>query len=101
MKPTAMPSLAIPSLTGVRSTETEVRGQSLSLGCSLLKRVSGSARTQISYQVASEGSAGGQLYLFSLIDNLLKGAASQAIENFNRLQDLPVAMGLELMEGNL
>jgi N-acetyl-gamma-glutamyl-phosphate reductase len=61
-----------------------------------LKRVSGSPRTQISYQVSN-----GQLYLFSLIDNLLKGAASQAIENFNRLQDLPVTMGLESMEGNL
>jgi N-acetyl-gamma-glutamyl-phosphate reductase len=61
-----------------------------------LKRVSGSPRTQISYQVLD-----GQLYLFSLIDNLLKGAASQAIENFNRMQDLPVAMGLESMEGNL
>jgi N-acetyl-gamma-glutamyl-phosphate reductase len=61
-----------------------------------LKRVSGSPRTQISYQVTD-----GRLYLFSLIDNLLKGAASQAIENFNRMQDLPVAMGLESMEGNL
>ena len=29
-----------------------------------------------------------------LLDNLLKGAASQAVENFNRLIDEPVGLGL-------
>jgi N-acetyl-gamma-glutamyl-phosphate reductase len=61
-----------------------------------LKRVSGSARVHISYQVV-----GKKLYLFSLIDNLLKGAASQAVENFNSLHDFPAALGLEGMEGTL
>ncbi|MDR3607000.1 MAG: N-acetyl-gamma-glutamyl-phosphate reductase [Oligoflexia bacterium] len=55
-----------------------------------LNRVVGSPRVQLAYSVS-----GNRLYLFSLIDNLLKGAASQAIENFNRLQDLPVTTGLD------
>lgn len=61
-----------------------------------LKRVVGTARAHISYRVV-----GGKLYLFSLIDNLLKGAASQAVENFNQLQDFPPALGLEEREGVL
>lgn len=68
-------------------------GESVSLS---LKRVVGSARTHISYKTD-----GDKLYVFSLIDNLLKGAASQAIENFNRLHDLPVATALTDMEGVL
>lgn len=58
-----------------------------------LKRVVGTARTHISYVVE-----GDKLYLFSCIDNLMKGAASQAIENFNRLSDLPVETGLSQLE---
>ena len=50
-----------------------------------LKRVAGSARCEIRYQLK-----GNQLYVFSIIDNLMKGAASQAVENFNRLHDFPV-----------
>lgn len=61
-----------------------------------LRQVTGSARTHIRYEVVGE-----KLYLFSLIDNLLKGAASQAVENFNRLYDFPVDLGLEDMEGVL
>lgn len=61
-----------------------------------LKRVVGSARTHINYKVD-----GDKLYVFSLIDNLLKGAASQAVENFNALNDLPVATALTDMEGLL
>jgi N-acetyl-gamma-glutamyl-phosphate reductase len=61
-----------------------------------LKRVVGSARTHIQFQVV-----GNKLYLFSLIDNLLKGAASQAIENFNRLADYPVDLALSELEGTL
>jgi N-acetyl-gamma-glutamyl-phosphate reductase len=61
-----------------------------------LKRVVGSPRVQIAYSVSDR-----RIYLFSLIDNLLKGAASQAIENFNRLHDLPVSTGLQFMEGTL
>lgn len=68
-------------------------GESVSLS---LKRVVGSARTHINYKCD-----GDKLYVFSLIDNLLKGAASQAIENFNRMHDLPVATALTDMEGVL
>jgi N-acetyl-gamma-glutamyl-phosphate reductase len=58
-----------------------------------LKRVTGTPRTQISYNVSGE-----KLYVFSLIDNLLKGAATQAVENFNCLWDYPVPLGLLEME---
>lgn len=58
-----------------------------------LKRVVGIGRTHISYVV--EGS---KLYLFSCIDNLLKGAASQAVENFNRISDLPISTGVSHLE---
>jgi N-acetyl-gamma-glutamyl-phosphate reductase len=61
-----------------------------------LKRIAGSPMTRISYQVL-----GDKLYVFSLIDNLLKGAASQAVENLNRSLDLPVDTGLKQFEGNL
>lgn len=58
-----------------------------------LKRVVGTARTHISYEVR-----GSKLYLFSCIDNLLKGAAAQAIENFNRVGNLPTFTGLNQLE---
>jgi N-acetyl-gamma-glutamyl-phosphate reductase len=59
-----------------------------------LKRVVGTPRTHISYEVS-----GKKLYLFSCIDNLMKGAAAQAIENFNRMYDLPTTTGLSHLEG--
>lgn len=61
-----------------------------------LKKVVGSARTHIRYVVE-----GNKLYLHSLIDNLMKGAASQAIENFNRLVDLAPHTALKEQEGTL
>ncbi|MGZ3657118.1 MAG: N-acetyl-gamma-glutamyl-phosphate reductase [Bdellovibrionota bacterium] len=79
-----------------RVTNLEVGGDlspSLSLS---LKKVVGTARVHLSYQVV-----GGKLYFFSLIDNLLKGAASQAVENFNSLHDFPIALGLDALEGTL
>lgn len=54
-----------------------------------LKNVIHTPFTHLSYEMK-----GGKLYLFSTIDNLLKGAASQAVENFNRLLDLPLNVGL-------
>ena len=45
--------------------------------------------THISYELV-----GNKLYVFSCIDNLLKGAASQAVENLNRTMDWPVYLGL-------
>lgn len=61
-----------------------------------LKRVVGSPLTRVHYQLDGQ-----RLFLFSLLDNLLKGAASQAIENFNRLFDLPLQRGLENLEAVL
>ncbi len=61
-----------------------------------LKKVAGSARTHISYTVKED-----KIYLFSLIDNLMKGAASQAIENFNRINGFVVECGLDQIEGQL
>lgn len=58
-----------------------------------LKNVVGTAQTHLSFNVVGE-----KLYLFSTIDNLLKGAASQAIENFNVLNNLPLTTGLEHLE---
>ncbi len=58
-----------------------------------LKNVVGTAKTHISFSVIGE-----KLYLFSCIDNLLKGAASQAVENFNHLYHFPVTTGLDQLE---
>jgi N-acetyl-gamma-glutamyl-phosphate reductase len=58
-----------------------------------LKKVLGTAKTHISYEVVDS-----KVYLFSCIDNLMKGAASQAIENFNRISDLPTSTGLSHLE---
>ena len=61
-----------------------------------LKRVVGSARTHITFKAQ-----GDKLYLFSLIDNLVKGAASQAVENLNRLHNVVPELGLVDVEGVL
>jgi N-acetyl-gamma-glutamyl-phosphate reductase len=58
-----------------------------------LKKVVGTGKTHISYEVKEN-----KLYLFSCIDNLLKGAASQAVENFNRISDLPLWTGVSHLE---
>jgi N-acetyl-gamma-glutamyl-phosphate reductase len=60
-----------------------------------LKKVVGTNSVQIGY--ATDGS---KLYLYSLIDNLLKGAASQAVENFNRLIDQPPSLALTAFTEN-
>lgn len=70
-----------------------VRFGALTPALASLKKVVGTARTHISYEVVGE-----RLYVFSCIDNLLKGAASQAVENFNRLHDVPVQTGLIELE---
>ncbi len=58
-----------------------------------LKKVVGTAHTHISYELMD-----GKLFVFSTIDNLMKGAASQAIENFNRMNDFSQDAGLADME---
>ena len=54
-----------------------------------LKNVVQTPNTHIGYFVKE-----GQITLFSCIDNLLKGAASQAIENINAMYHLPLQTGL-------
>lgn len=54
-----------------------------------MKNVVHTPYTHITYDMIDN-----KLYVFSMIDNLLKGAASQAVENFNRLMDVPLATGL-------
>jgi N-acetyl-gamma-glutamyl-phosphate reductase len=61
-----------------------------------LKAVVGTAQTHLSFHVVGE-----KLYLFSCLDNLLKGAASQAIENFNLIHGFSVTAGLEHLEAIL
>ena len=54
-----------------------------------LKNVIGTAKTQIRYFVSQR-----KIIVFTCIDNLLKGAASQAIENINALYQFPLHLGL-------
>jgi N-acetyl-gamma-glutamyl-phosphate reductase len=61
-----------------------------------LRRVVGTARTRIAYHAT-----GDKLYVFVMIDNLMKGAASQAVENFNCLIGLPAWSTLVDMEGSI
>ena len=61
-----------------------------------LTRVIGSPRTHISWKLD-----GTRITIFSLIDNLLKGAASQAVENMNGIFGWPVSLGLTNKEGLL
>ena len=56
----------------------------------------GTALTRVHFQLEDN-----RVYLFSLIDNLIKGAAGQALENFNRLLGIPLGTGLRDLEGVL
>lgn len=58
-----------------------------------LRKVVGTARVHLAYQLM-----GDKLYLYSALDNLLKGAASQAVENMNRIFDWSGHLGLEHLE---
>lgn len=61
-----------------------------------LSRVVGSPRTHIIWKLE-----GTRVTVFSLIDNLLKGAASQAVENMNAIYGWDVSTGLTNKEGLL
>lgn len=61
-----------------------------------LNRVVGSPRAHIVWKLSGQ-----RLTVFALIDNLLKGAASQAVENMNLLYGWDVQSGLTLKEGLL
>jgi N-acetyl-gamma-glutamyl-phosphate reductase len=67
-----------------------VRHAAGSVSLMKLKNVVKTPFVHISYELV-----GKKLYIFSLIDNLMKGAASQAVENFNRQWDFPIATGLK------
>ncbi len=56
------------------------------------RNVRGSNRCQIGISVFREGT---MLVLFSVIDNLVKGASGQAVQNMNLMLGLPETMGLE------
>jgi N-acetyl-gamma-glutamyl-phosphate reductase len=58
-----------------------------------LKKVVGTNNTFISYTVDQN-----KLYVFSVIDNLVKGAAGQAVENMNKFYDYPIDFGLSQLE---
>jgi N-acetyl-gamma-glutamyl-phosphate reductase len=53
--------------------------------------VRGSNRCDLAIRVAD---AGRLLLVFSAIDNLVKGAAGQAVQNMNRMMDWPETLGL-------
>ena len=55
------------------------------------RSVRGTNRCVISINRTSED----QIVVFSVIDNLVKGAAGQAIQNMNIMYDLPESMGIE------
>ena len=44
---------------------------------------------------AEDGQRGDTLVVLSVIDNLMKGASGQAVQNMNLMFGLPEAMGLE------
>ena len=56
-----------------------------------LHNVINTPKTHIGYFVKN-----GKIMLFTSIDNLWKGAASQAIENINQLYQLPIQTGLSI-----
>lgn len=74
----------------------KVHDLSVSSKAASLKRVSGTPMTHLLVE-----QVGQKLFVFSVIDNLLKGAASQAVENSNLLLDLPLTTGLEFSRGVL
>ena len=70
-----------------------------------LRKTSGTPYVNLVYQVVQDdvvpenvsappGTGPSKLYLHAVIDNLMKGAASQAVENLNRILNLPVSTGL-------
>jgi N-acetyl-gamma-glutamyl-phosphate reductase len=64
-----------------------------------LSRVVGTPRACLSVAVAEDGFDPGRVVVVSAIDNLLKGAASQAVQNLNLTLGLPERLGLEPWAG--
>jgi len=61
-----------------------------------LKKVVGTPKSHISYHIENN-----KIYIYVSIDNLLKGAASQAIENMNAMMGWPIDLGLKLVKEGL
>jgi N-acetyl-gamma-glutamyl-phosphate reductase len=57
-----------------------------------LKAAVGTPRAEIGYSLISGGK---RAVIVSVLDNLLKGAASQAVQNFNRMARFPEGEGLQ------
>lgn len=74
----------------------QVDDMSVSSRNASLRRVVGTPKTHILIEQVGE-----KIYVYSVIDNLLKGAASQAVENFNHMIDVPIMTGLEQSRGVL
>ena len=64
-----------------------------------IARVAGTARASVAVAVAEAGFDPGRVVVVSAIDNLLKGAASQAVQNLNLVLGLPERMALEPAPG--
>jgi N-acetyl-gamma-glutamyl-phosphate reductase len=58
------------------------------------RHVRGSNRCDLTLRIAASGRL---LLVFAAIDNLVKGAAGQAIQNWNRMRGCPEETGLPLM----
>lgn len=65
-----------------------------------LRRVVGTAKSLIGWATEVRGDSQ-RISIFVMIDNLMKGAASQAIENFNTSHGLAAETGLINLEGSI
>ncbi len=61
------------------------------------RNVVGSNRCDIGWRIVDSPKGGKMLYIFSTIDNLMKGASGQAVQNMNVRFGLPETDGLPLM----
>ena len=64
-------------------------------------RTVGTARAAVAVSAADSGFDPGRVVVVSSIDNLLKGAASQAVQNLNLMLGLPERTALEPAPGGL
>jgi N-acetyl-gamma-glutamyl-phosphate reductase len=64
-----------------------------------LRAVVGTPRARVGVACATDGLDPGRVVVISALDNLLKGAASQAVQNLNALLGLPETRGLLFERG--
>jgi len=64
-----------------------------------LKAVVGTNRCQVGLAAAASGPDAGRIVVISAIDNLVKGAAGQAVQNLNLALGWPEASGLDTLRG--